>query len=348
MEEVSKEKEKIILSICCITYNHDKYIRETLEGFLEQKIDFKYEILIHDDASTDKTREIIKEYQKRYPNLIKAIYQKQNQYSQGKPILENLFENANGKYLAICEGDDFWIDKNKLQKQVEFLENNQEYSAVYHNVYVVDENSKASKTDQKYYPLYEEHDIVKEDIEKIIIAGQTASIVCKNFWKKFSKESKEIFIECRANGDTKLSLIFTLIGKIKYFPEIMSCYRRTYTGDSWNARIKGKNLCEFNYQSKIELKKMAYKIYKIQFNPELNYILINSLVYIIKTPNMNNLKIFLKIFNKFEHKTGVVADLIKYIFKIIVRKVVKSKTTPKYRWPLIKDIKSLEEVLNAK
>lgn len=86
-----------------------------------QKTNFKYEILIHDDASTDKTASIIKEYEGKYPDLIKAIYQEENQYSRGNNVNFILLERAKGKYLAFCEGDDYWIDENKLQKQVDFL-----------------------------------------------------------------------------------------------------------------------------------------------------------------------------------------------------------------------------------
>ena len=111
-----------IVSIVCNTYNHELYIREALEGFLKQKTEFSYEILIYDDASTDKTVEIIREYEIKYPNIIKPVYQTVNQYSQGlKPGKQNR-DRAKGKYVAICEGDDYWIDENKLNEQIEYME----------------------------------------------------------------------------------------------------------------------------------------------------------------------------------------------------------------------------------
>lgn len=124
----------MMVSICCITYNHEPYIRECLDGFLMQKTDFKFEILIHDDASTDKTADIIREYQMQYPDIIKPIYQTENQYSKGvRPINKFNFERAKGKYIAMCEGDDYWIDPLKLQKQVDFLESNKNYSMCFSN-----------------------------------------------------------------------------------------------------------------------------------------------------------------------------------------------------------------------
>src|SRR5574344_610495 len=96
----------ILVSICCITYNHEKFIADAIEGFLMQKTNFGIEIIIHDDASTDKTAEIIRQYQKRYPDLIKAVCQTVNQYSLGVDIFEsNIFPLIRGKYIAICEGD---------------------------------------------------------------------------------------------------------------------------------------------------------------------------------------------------------------------------------------------------
>lgn len=129
---MEEESNKPLVSIGCITYNHGNYIKDAIEGFLLQRTTFPIEIIIHDDASNDNTPNIIKEYEERYPNLIVAIYQSENQYSKGiKPLLDFVFTKAKGKYLAICEGDDYWSDTYKLQKQVDFLENNSEYGLVH-------------------------------------------------------------------------------------------------------------------------------------------------------------------------------------------------------------------------
>ncbi len=118
-----------LLSIVNNTYNHEYFIAESIEGFLMQKTTFKVEILVHDDASTDKTATIIHEYEKKYPGLILPIYQTTNQYSQGiSPNREYQLPRTRGKYIAVCEGDDYWTDTLKLQKQIDFLENNQSYS----------------------------------------------------------------------------------------------------------------------------------------------------------------------------------------------------------------------------
>ena len=109
----------IMVSVICNVFNHEAYIRDALEGFVSQKTNFPFEVLIHDDASTDKSADIIHEYEAKYPNLIKPIYQTQNQYSRGGGITRKFqIPRVKGKYIAMCEGDDYWTDENKLQKQV--------------------------------------------------------------------------------------------------------------------------------------------------------------------------------------------------------------------------------------
>lgn len=133
--------DKPLVSVACITYNHEKYIEDAIEGFLIQETDFPFEILIHDDASTDNTANIVREYVEKYPNIIKPIFQKENQYSKGfKMNLEFNFPRAKGKYIALCEGDDYWTDPKKLQIQVVFLEENPDYVITYTAVKAFDEN----------------------------------------------------------------------------------------------------------------------------------------------------------------------------------------------------------------
>lgn len=132
-----------MVSICCITYNHVSYISKALDGFLNQKTNFPIEILIHDDASTDGTEEIIKKYTSKYPNIIFPVLQKENKYSSGIPINASFnFPRARGKYIAMCEGDDYWIDENKLQWQIDFLEKNTDVAACTHEVLVNNDTGK--------------------------------------------------------------------------------------------------------------------------------------------------------------------------------------------------------------
>lgn len=124
-----------LVSICCLSYNHAPYIEKCLDGFLMQETDFDYEVLIHDDASIDGTDAIIREYASRYPNIIFPLYEEVNQYSNGnmgKMDTDFNYNRAKGKYIAYCEGDDYWTDTKKLQKQVDFMEAHPDYSVCFH------------------------------------------------------------------------------------------------------------------------------------------------------------------------------------------------------------------------
>jgi len=133
-----QSNEKPLVAIRCITYNHEPYIRDALEGFVMQKTNFPFVAIVHDDASTDNTAAIIREYAEKYPDIIKPIYETENQYSKwdgslGR-IMDKACEETGAKYIAMCEGDDYWIDPLKLQKQVDFLESHPDYGMCYTKV----------------------------------------------------------------------------------------------------------------------------------------------------------------------------------------------------------------------
>jgi len=235
--------EDIMVSISCITYNHEKYISDAIEGFLMQNTNFKYEILIHDDASTDNTATIIREYEKKYPDLIKPIYQKENQWSKGIDVmLEFNFKRANGKYIALCEGDDFWTDPYKLQKQVEFLEKNQKFPMCFHNVKVVDENKNILRNMQ-FHPTGKKVTYLKDIIKGNYIP--TCSVVFRNGLINYS--DYEVLSNDLWFGDYVLHILNANKGPIFYFNEDMAVYRVTPTGLSMSTNIirKMENKVEF-------------------------------------------------------------------------------------------------------
>ena len=137
---MNQDNKDILVSISCITYNHAPYIRECLDGFMMQQTNFPFEVLIHDDASTDGTTEIIREYAEKYPDIIKPLYEEENQWVKGRrgSAVFN-FPRAQGKYIALCEGDDYWTDPLKLQKQVDFLESHPDYVMCTHHFNTYDQ-----------------------------------------------------------------------------------------------------------------------------------------------------------------------------------------------------------------
>jgi glycosyltransferase involved in cell wall biosynthesis len=209
-----------LVSISCITFNHAPYIRECLDGFLMQQCDFEFEILIHDDASTDGTQEIIKEYQEKYPDIIKPILQQENQYSKGVRGINLIFNfpRAKGKYIALCEGDDYWVDPKKLQKQVSFLETNLDYNFSMGRVDMFMQKSGQLRKRKEHIDVNDSESFTVADYLKHPFS-QTSTFVFRN-----GVEFPDWIYETRA-ADQALVIIATGDGKIKYHPEILSIYR---------------------------------------------------------------------------------------------------------------------------
>lgn len=222
--------KNITVSIVCNTYNHEKYIRDALEGFINQVTDFDYEVLVHDDASTDGTADIIREYEAKYPKLIKPIYQTVNQYSQGlKPGRQNR-ARAVGKYIAVCEGDDYWIDSYKLQKQVDYMEAHPECTFCFTNGLT----RYGDEVKQKVVPWDKQAIIKKNDsdytVGELELLGYipTASFLYPRELK-YAELPKGAF-----SGDTFTKLSMTNYGYAHFIDEPMVVYRRA-VGESATA-----------------------------------------------------------------------------------------------------------------
>jgi glycosyltransferase involved in cell wall biosynthesis len=213
-----------VVSISCNTYNQINFIREAIEGFLMQKTSFSVEILIHDDASTDGTAEIVREYEKKYPNVIFPIYQTENQYSKGIKIASNYqFPRARGKYIALCEGDDYWTDSLKLQKQVNFLEANPDYVLCFHKVKTLISNNLQDDDvlEKRYQAIANKQEIATIDLLKYKNFIHTCSVVFKNANIKFPFEYNYSPI-----GDYFLFILLSELGLIHRIEEYMGVYRR--------------------------------------------------------------------------------------------------------------------------
>ncbi len=214
------KEENIIVSVCCTTYNHINYIEQCLNGFVSQVANFKYEILVHDDASTDGTTQIVKDYEAKYPNLFRNVYQTENQFKIQNTLTNILFKMANGKYIALCEGDDYWTDPYKLQKQVDFLESNPEYAICFHRANLKVEND--IQINDQYVGPEEEKDLLIEDF---ILSNPVPTVSA--MFKNVIHENFEDWESKMPFGDL---LIYTKVLKItnlkaKYIPDVMGVYR---------------------------------------------------------------------------------------------------------------------------
>jgi glycosyltransferase involved in cell wall biosynthesis len=225
----------VMVTIRCITYNHEAYIRQALEGFVMQKTNFRFEAIVHDDASTDGTAAIIREYAEKYSDIIKPIYETENQYSKYDGTLDRIMNAASrGKYIAFCEGDDYWIDPLKLQKQVDFLDANPEYSMVHTGFQLVD-----TKSNTVFEPLYEyfrEISCSGDALLRLLYFNYilTVSICCRReiIFSDFFRNMPSVM-------DYAVFLSASVHGNIGYLPQRMVSYRRNPNGAilSGNKRI---------------------------------------------------------------------------------------------------------------
>lgn len=233
-----------LVSISCITFNHAPYIRQCLDGFMMQQTNFPFEVLIHDDASTDGTTEIIREYAEKYPDIIKPLYEEENQWVKGRrgSAVFN-FPRAKGKYIALCEGDDYWTDPLKLQKQVDFLEANPDFVMCSH----------------RFKQYMQKEDIYKDDWYGEVPNGITYDLnsLIQGFWfhtpltVMFRRDSLCLAEYEKYPNSKDATLFFHLLQKGRGFmiPEFMGMYR-VHSGGVWSGVSEGSQM-EAEFKNRI-------------------------------------------------------------------------------------------------
>ncbi|MGF7231330.1 glycosyltransferase [Arachidicoccus sp.] len=240
--------EDILVSICCITYNHAHYIGECLDGLLMQQANFKFEILINDDASTDGTSDIIRDYEWKFPDIIKPIYQSVNQYSQGQRgmNIKYNFPRAKGKYIALCEGDDYWTDPLKLQKQVDFLEENIDYGMIHSDSHIFFQYKKSLVENWNRHKHYH---IPEGKVYELLLTDnfiKTCTVIFRA--SLFTPdEFKKLFTNSWAIGDKVLWLHLATRSKLKYLDQSTAVYRINEESASQSNDYKKK--AQFNQES---------------------------------------------------------------------------------------------------
>ncbi|MBS4174155.1 glycosyltransferase [Bacillus sp. FJAT-49736] len=316
----------VLVSINCVSYNHEDFIAEAIESFLMQKTNFEYEILIYDDASTDSTQEIIRRYEKKYPNVIKPIYGKVNQYSRGLKVIGSINnKRARGKYIALCEGDDYWTNPYKLQKQVDYMENNPECTLCAHTV------EKVSVKNEKigYERPYDKSTVCPIS-DMILGGGYFVGTVSLLFPRKLMENPPEFYYQSPV-GDYPLQIILSSKGYTYFIDEAMAAYRvggkgswskKQSTGkDKRNKQIKHANevismLKQFNNYTNYEYsedinKKIKYYEFKNAI-VQRDYITIRSNDFYNILDIKKKFSVFIKmIFPNFYQK--VYKEYIKYL-----------------------------------
>jgi glycosyltransferase involved in cell wall biosynthesis len=256
-------RDDLKVSICMISYNHEKYIHDAIKGVVSQKTGFKFELIIGDDYSTDNTRGICLSYQEKYPEIIKLLPSDQN-LGVSVNFTRTLME-CKGEYIALCEGDDFWTDSGKLQKQVHFLDSNPEYSFCFHNASLTGGNYQMTRS---YFVnnnkgKYDYIDFLTNDSFPPL-----SSIMYRNYPGLLKP-----FINCSLKArDIILTLLILEKGTGFYFDEIMSC-RRLHESGVWSGLNTYNKL-----NTQIQIRKEYLEYYKNhKFSKALSKNLINKL-----------------------------------------------------------------------
>jgi glycosyltransferase involved in cell wall biosynthesis len=294
-----------LVSVSCLTFNHSPYIRQCLDGILSQETNFPFEIVLYDDASTDGTEVIIREYEKNYPGIFNIWIQKDNQYSKGvRGIAPKFnFPRCRGKYIAFCEGDDYWTDTGKLQKQIDFLESNPEFMISCTNYSEVDQRGKLLKKNKwegiKLSPVIS-HEMIFEYYKPKILTSVFRKSV-------FEKGFPDIFFRT-FNTDNFLCALATQYGPAGFLNFNSGAYR-VHNQGVWSGKTEIKQfemqLSTFQnmqcfFVKDLQQKAISNRIYKIRralsrlYARELEFgKSMNQLMYIFSKDPIDSTKAFL-------------------------------------------------------
>ncbi|MFR9543692.1 MAG: glycosyltransferase [Rikenellaceae bacterium] len=286
-----------LVTVKCNTYNHAPYIRQCLEGFVMQQTNFKFEVNLYDDASTDGTTEIVKEYIEKYPHLFRPFIQKVNLFSTNKPLRRKIIDsNIRGKYIAFCEGDDYWIDPLKLQKQVDFLEANPDYGLCH---------TRMKRLIQKTGKMVESQTLVglKETAETLLTNYYIYTLTTMYRADLYSQYCKEVEPQNKGwlMGDTPMFLWFLTNSKIKGFEDITGVYRILEESASHtNDRVKATRFL----LSSIDMGAYFIKRYNIKIN--INQYLIRHYTSELRESGMRSAQAFSMIVHHIIHHHKII------------------------------------------
>jgi glycosyltransferase involved in cell wall biosynthesis len=230
---VAENDEVPLVAVWMVTYNQEKYIARAFEGILMQKVDFKLKIFIGDDCSTDNTMAICLKYESENPDILRVIANSENNIWINAMNIYETCLNSGAKYIAMCEGDDYWTDSFKLQKQVDFLEENPTIFGCYHDVQIVDENNIVIK--ENYYKPHKE----VFDQEDCLVYGGTYSTSSLVFRGEVLNDMPKWFL--KSSSDYSLDLLITEYGKIAHIEENMGRYR-IHSGGLWQGNSEVNNV----------------------------------------------------------------------------------------------------------
>lgn len=309
-----------LVSVCCTCFNHERYIAKALQSFINQKTSFVYEIIINDDASTDSSAEIIRNFASNYPDLVFPIYQRENQYSRKVKIVQDIIlPRARGRYIALCEGDDFWCDSQKLQIQFDYMENHPECLMCGHSNLEVDEKGKKI-TGIKRFSNHDTEIGLEPCFELPPAVHLSSYFIRKDLFYSFSERKKLCPV-----GDVSLCIEASSKYPIHYIDRVMSCYR-VFSSSSWTRRMaKSPESRKLHFNRMIDYLTALGQDYP-QYQEKLQYEI--SVIRIDEMIKDGNIDMFfnslfydsLSIFDKLKHRIKLQHQLV-YSLLVAPRKV---------------------------
>lgn len=313
----AKEGETPAVSVLMYVYNQAPYLEKAIRSVVGQRGDFAAEVIIHDDASTDGSREIIQRYADKYPQLIIPILQEENQMQQGVDFVSlYVMPRVTGKYIAYCEGDDYWTDAEKLSLQIDILDNHPEYSGVCHNCVVVDDSGKRRKHVSKFYPFRKDFVYTLRELTyEARMPGQTASCMMRSsLHTGMTDEVSEQYRQIRyCVGDRRRTLLMLLHGGVLCMSRTMSAYRYvTAGGSNWNTKVRGKNLAGRYFVQELDFRKFARNCCGIDFHNDyalFGYGLMACL-RVLRDPSEENISQYRMIINELGGRKGLTLFLV--------------------------------------
>lgn len=285
----TEKYKKPEVTIWCTTYNHEKFIAQCLDSFLMQKTNFPFEIIVHDDASLDHTSEIIREYETKYPSIIKPIIEEENLYSRDLLLFGLIMvKHINTKYVATCEGDDYWSDEGKLQKQYDFMESNHEYSAIGHLTRAID-SSNQDVVGSFIDSVPGEYG-VKENQNWQLFAHYS-SYFYRNIFLKMTDREINNFFSLSVPGDRSYPILFMKYGKLYVLPEEMSVYRYMSCPTSFTCQKENHSIYKC-YMESVNLDKYAMSIgIDVDYSQHQKKLLCNAFRLLVKSGNRDFIRI---------------------------------------------------------
>ncbi|MDD3428411.1 MAG: glycosyltransferase [Oscillospiraceae bacterium] len=313
--------DDILLSVVVITYNHERFIRKALDSILMQHTNFSFEILVGEDCSPDGTRAVLKEYEEKHPAVFRMFYREKNMGATANYY--DLKKRCRGKYIACLEGDDFWLDTCKLQKQVDFLEQNNQYIACVHACKLVD-NENADVDKPVNFSFYSGTVYTKKEFATGIFPGQTATLVYRNIFLQPAYDYSVMQSAHRYVSDRTLIMLLVMQGDIYCLKEVMSAYR--YGSASSFGRIKNLNYNLVEYFQTLESYAETTFGVKKALIPAKKELLGAVFGQVLKGDSAAK-QTFAQLYKPYKEKGTLIAYLsgrtISYPFKALARKLHK-------------------------